>query len=225
MFEIIRANKWERPIYFSSTMLSDNYHGLDKYLFMEGWTYRLLPIEKDLSARFGTNINAAKMYENITENFQFSHLSSQRYFNENERSLLSRKRYLFARLAEALYFEGEAEKSRKVLDMCIELIPDETLPYDYFILETIRGYYNLGRKSIAEEISVTCMENCMDELDFYFALPLKHRKAVDNYIKRSLSTMKEIYDLADRYNHSILKAVAWQNFSTYFDKYEKTLAR
>ncbi len=225
MFEIIRANKWERPIYFSSTMLSDNYQGLDKYLFQEAWAYRLLPVDKDLSERFGTNINAEKMYENIIENFRLEHLTNQSYFNENERSLLSRKRYLFARLAEALYFDGEAEKSREILDLCIELIPNETLPYDFFILETIRGYYNLGRKSIAEEISLICMNNCMIELDYYYALPHKHRKAVDSYIKRSLSTMKEIHDLADRYNHNLLKAEVWKNFSLYFDKYEKTIAR
>jgi hypothetical protein len=225
MLEIIRANKWERPIYFSSTMLSDNYYGLDKYLYQEGWTYRLLPVDLDFSERFGTNVNAQKMYGNITENFRLSHLTEQKYFNENERSLLSRKRYLFARLAEALYFEGEAKKSKQVLDMCIELIPDEILPYDYFILETIRGYYNLGRKSIAEEISRTCMKNCMNELDYYYALPHKQKKAVDNYIKRSLSTIREIYELADKYNHSVFKAEVGKNFSDYFDKYEKTIAK
>src|SRR3546814_10253228 len=37
-------NNWERPVYFASTVPSENFMGLDNYLVSEGFALRLMPI-------------------------------------------------------------------------------------------------------------------------------------------------------------------------------------
>ncbi len=41
--DIIKANKWERPFYFSVTVTEENFVGLGDYLVMEGMGQRLVP--------------------------------------------------------------------------------------------------------------------------------------------------------------------------------------
>jgi hypothetical protein len=43
VLNIIDANKWKKPIYFSVTVSSDNFMGMGPYLRMEGLVYRILP--------------------------------------------------------------------------------------------------------------------------------------------------------------------------------------
>src|SRR5690606_40385233 len=43
IMDILVNNNWERPIYFATTVPSENFMGLDKYLVSEGFALRLMP--------------------------------------------------------------------------------------------------------------------------------------------------------------------------------------
>ena len=43
MLDVIKANKWKRPIYFSATVSPENFVGLGDYLLLEGMAHKLLP--------------------------------------------------------------------------------------------------------------------------------------------------------------------------------------
>ena len=219
LFEIIRSNKWERPLYFSSTMPSDNYLGLDNYLFQEGWTYRLLPINYENSNPERINVNAKIMYENLTKEFLYNHIISEKYYDELRRSLLYRERQMYAKLAEALYYDGEIEKSKEILDKCLELFSDQIIPYDYFMLDIIKGYYRLGRKSIAREISEVLISNIISELEFYMSFEKRQFRTMDLQIKKALSTLQELHNLADEFKHIEIKPVLQKHFENYFSLY------
>jgi hypothetical protein len=45
LFDILVNNNWERPIYFGAGISDDSYIGLEKYLYLEGYAHRLLPIK------------------------------------------------------------------------------------------------------------------------------------------------------------------------------------
>src|SRR5690606_36444724 len=45
MFDILANNNWERPVYFATSVSEDTYMGLDEYLYLEGYAYRLLPLK------------------------------------------------------------------------------------------------------------------------------------------------------------------------------------
>ena len=47
IMDLISTNKWDRPIYFSTTVPSTQYKGLEKYFIQEGLAYRVAPIKID----------------------------------------------------------------------------------------------------------------------------------------------------------------------------------
>ena len=61
--EIIRANNWERPIYFAVTV--DDFMGYYDNLSLEGMAFRLVP------TRERHQVNVEKTYENVFENYRY----------------------------------------------------------------------------------------------------------------------------------------------------------
>ncbi len=51
MLDILAHNNWKRPIYFAITVPEDNFIGLKKYLYNEGFAYRLLPLTPSCCCR------------------------------------------------------------------------------------------------------------------------------------------------------------------------------
>ena len=59
IMQIINDAKWKYPIYFAVTVSPSNKIGLDKYLTMEGLTFKLNDHKVE------NNINPEIMYENL----------------------------------------------------------------------------------------------------------------------------------------------------------------
>jgi hypothetical protein len=202
VLEIIRNNIWRRPIYFSSTMNSRNYLGLDKYLYLEGFAYRIMPIETDISEDELVNVNAQVMYSNLIENFKWGSLADHpNHIDEATRVMLINVRNHFSRLARGLYFDGEIKKSEEVLNLCISLIPNELIPYDYYMVGVVHGYYRINQKAKAREIAMTLAQNSLQELIYYASFAPRQKASMDVYQQRAMKTIEEIYILANQYKH------------------------
>jgi hypothetical protein len=202
LMEIIRSSLMQRPIYFSSLTNSRNYMGLEKYLYLEGFAYRLIPIDTDISADDPVNVNAINMYDNFTNKFVWGNvLTNPGYLDETGRTSLINLRNHYSRLSRGLYFEGEIKKSEEVLDYCIKLIPNELIPFDYYTVGLVHAYYRINKKAKAGEIAIITAENALSELEFYAKFPRTKTKPIKIYQQRALKTIEEIYILADKYSH------------------------
>ncbi|MDD2633910.1 MAG: DUF2723 domain-containing protein [Bacteroidales bacterium] len=202
VLEIIRNHLWDRPIYFSSTMNTRNYLGLDKYLYLEGFAYRLMPLETDISEDKLVNVNAKIMYNNVSNKFKWGSLKTQnRPSDMATRTSLINSRNHFTRLARGLYFEGEIKKSEEVLDMCVKLIPNELIPFDYYNVGIVHGYYRVNKKAKARELASVISQNSLQELIFYSSFSKQQQTALDIYKQRAMQTIQELYVLANQYKH------------------------
>ena len=47
IMDLLSTNKWERPVYYSTTVPSTQYKGLEKYFIQEGLAYRIVPVRTD----------------------------------------------------------------------------------------------------------------------------------------------------------------------------------
>ncbi|MBK9026211.1 MAG: hypothetical protein IPL69_20305 [Saprospiraceae bacterium] len=47
ILNILANNHWKRPIYFATTVGSENYLNLEPYFQLEGLTYRIVPIRTE----------------------------------------------------------------------------------------------------------------------------------------------------------------------------------
>ncbi|MDD3860749.1 MAG: DUF2723 domain-containing protein [Bacteroidales bacterium] len=202
VLEIIRANMWQKPIYFSSMMNSSNYLGLEKYLYLEGLVYRLIPVETDISVADPVNVNSYAMYMNFTRNFKWGNLrESDIYYDENTRNSLINLRNHYSRLARGLYFAGAIKQSQQMLDECIKLIPNNLIAFDYYMVGIVHGYYRINKNAEAAEIALITAENALAELEFYSKFPVQKSRSLKLYQQRAMKTIEELYILAKEYKH------------------------
>ncbi|MBK6836878.1 MAG: DUF2723 domain-containing protein [Bacteroidetes bacterium] len=143
ILNILANNHWKRPIYFATTVGSENYLNLEPYFQLEGLTYRIVPIRTEsksemVPGRVNTNI----MYNNVMTKFVWGNMKNPDvYLDENNMRMTTNFRINFSRLAEELMNENKKDSAIKVLDKCVEEMPDKTIHYNYFMTKIAELYY------------------------------------------------------------------------------------
>ena len=141
VMDIIKANKFERPIYFANTVMGDNLLGLDNYLRMEGMAQRLLPYP--ISPEDG-GVNRDVMYRSIMETPQqpskdfhygmlFRGLDNKDIFYDGvQKDMIRSYGPIFIRLAQS-YSNDSTQFARadQVLDRLQQVISPDVTPLDY----------------------------------------------------------------------------------------------
>lgn len=143
ILNIIAANQWKRPIYFTSPM---GELGFGPFLRKEGLSYRLVPVLPrysqmkwvvDQSMRAnglgGTALrdnNLDVMYTNLMEKFRFGGAERKGiYFDEENRRHLLNIRSVYAEAAGNLADAGRKAEAKKLLEKIESSITPASLPY------------------------------------------------------------------------------------------------
>jgi len=119
------------------------------------------------------------------------------YMDENNRRMCMNLRNNFARLAESLYREGKKDKAVEVLDKSIELMPNENIPYNFFILPTVEAYYKMGEFEKANAIVEVLFTMYSQECSYYFDLPDTYFNPVKNEAQQSISVLYRLSQLTN----------------------------
>ena len=173
VWDIVRTNVWQRPVYFAVTVSPDSKIGLDDYMWMDGLAWRLQP-NKAPSGDVGIHaaiMDANLMKDNVvpSKEPQYGYLfrglnDSSIYFDENIRRLTMNYRYSFIRLA--LYYqmvENRPDRGKEVLARMESLVPRSVIPMDWRLMTDIMGIYQrIGSETMfnvyAAEVERACLE-------------------------------------------------------------------
>ncbi|WP_031530044.1 glycosyltransferase family 117 protein [Dyadobacter crusticola] len=149
MLDIIASNDWKRPVYFSSTMGSSNNLGLQEYLQLEGYAYRLLPVR--VPGASDGYVNSDIMFENMmNKTFWRETHNPQVYYDDTYRgSPVFTARLSFLRLAEQLIVEKKVDKARQVIDKAMRVMPDDTIPFDQVSAGFVGVLFDVGENKKA----------------------------------------------------------------------------
>ncbi len=124
MLDIIAHNNWKRPVCLTVTAGLSNIVGLDKYMYREGFAYRLLPLKPD-TAIMGDRVNSEVMYNNVMNKFRFGNFKHASYLDEQSVQLFySVFTTTFHDLAAQLAAEGQNKKALNVLRKYDEVMPN-----------------------------------------------------------------------------------------------------
>jgi tetratricopeptide (TPR) repeat protein len=197
VLDLLSTNKWERPVYFAITCASESYFGLGDFFKLEGFAYRLTSTKKDTIDEQTGSVNSLLMYSNFMTKFDWSGLNK---INSHEKLLCMNYRNNFSRLACALISDNKLDSARLVLDKCIEIIPNEIVYYDSYLLPIIECYYKLKEYTKANDIAKVLANNLNNNIDNYYDITIVTRS--DNKIE----AIKRLEELATIYNQiDILK--------------------
>ncbi|MEX0994836.1 MAG: DUF2723 domain-containing protein, partial [Balneolaceae bacterium] len=122
VIEILRNNKWLRPVYFANTVSRQGQLGLQEYFQFEGKAHRVIPKKRDGVGQFG--YVDPEVHISRLENFRFQDWNHpDAYFDENIRRMLTNYRVGFTELADVLMERGEHQRAAHWLEFGEDNIP------------------------------------------------------------------------------------------------------
>ena len=220
VLDLLATNDWKRPVYFVATTGTDTYVGLDKYFHQEWLAYRLLPVRAIASEQEIGDVNTALMYDNLMNKFKFGGLNNPKvYLDENTMRMVMNLRSVYARLASALLTEGKKDSALKVIERCLAEMPDNTVPYDYFVVTLADGLYKTGNPQKAGQIAEKLITSSTAKLAYYFSFPDQDLKAMETPMQEALFTLQKIGVIAREANQEKLAVLADENLNKYYEMY------
>lgn len=190
VLNIIAANRWERPIYFTSPY---GELGFAQYLRKDGLAYRLVPIRTEYpqanwtlegvlrqAQLGGTQVrdnNDTVMFNNLMEKYRFGGADKKGvYFDEENRRHLLNIRSVYAEAAGNLADKGEKEKAQKLLDKVEAGIDTDNLPYAMVSrfnshnqtgLLYLEACYKAGKTELAEKVRLSVRRDLEQQRKYY----------------------------------------------------------
>jgi hypothetical protein len=220
VLDIIAHNNWKRPIYFSSSVASDALQGLSEFTLQEGIAYRLVPVHVKANDGQPGGVNTPVMYHNLMDKFYWHNLNNPNvYLDETCRRLAMNYRNAFSRLANGLITEGQNAKAIKVLDFCMEKLPEKQLPYDFFALQMASAYANAGDSKKAATIWNRMIAICKENIDYGLLTTYIKGAGMDGETQQNMYYLQKIVQDAGKTKQVETEKVA----KTLFEKYYNNL--
>jgi hypothetical protein len=217
IIDLLANNNWKRPVYFATTVGTENFLNLDDYFQLEGLAYRLVPIKKSDSSpqqQFRGTVNADIMYDNVMNKFLWGNMKDKRvYMDENNLRMTTNMRINLIRLTDALIDEGKSDSAMAVLDKEMEEMPDYNVPYNIFMTRVAEQYFRLAGSTDSAGVSTSDLElnkrnACRDKatmivkrldeinrdnMDYYLSLKgTDYYKLVDTEVNQSLYVLQAL---------------------------------
>ncbi|MEE1142799.1 MAG: DUF2723 domain-containing protein [Bacteroidales bacterium] len=171
--DIIATNIEKRPIYFSAYSI-DDFFGLENYLRLEGFAYKLegTPIEnQEIIALKAGEINEDKMYENFIHKFQWKNFDKQGvYYNEIERDIVKQFYDNSICLAYKLLQKNKADKALIVCNSLSENLPFTLHYYPEAAADLAIIYSLLGQEEKSDSYIYLSTEQFSQIMQQYFSL-------------------------------------------------------
>ncbi len=214
MLDILAHNNWKRPIYFAVTVPSSNYIGLEKYLYNEGFAYRLVPLKApaaDSTQDEPDRVNTDQMYNNIINKFKWGNMKNARYLDPESTRMIATIIKTFNTLASKLLAEGRTEEAKKVLNKSMEVVPDQNNQF-YFVLHryyTADLLYKVNETAEANKLVTYTADYIDKELTF-----LGGQSSPDmNNIQLGVSVMNELIKITEANKQTALNTQLKNKFA------------
>ena len=229
--DMLQNNDWDRPIYFAITVGGDAYLQLENYFQLEGLAYRLVPIRTKGQGGQTGRVDTDIMYDNVMNKFKWGGMDGDVYMGETNMRMTYNLRNNFARLADALLREGKTDSAIAVLDKCIEVMPDHSIPYNFFLTPIAEAYYRAGRQgqdSLSTQKATVLMTRLMEiyegDLTFYLSLPREKAKEIKAETERAMSVFQRLMQIAKAYKQDELHTQLKDKFTVFQADYQHTQA-
>jgi tetratricopeptide (TPR) repeat protein len=222
VIDLLSQNDWKRPIYFAATAPASSYLNLAPYLQLEGLAYRLVPIKQSAAEQQQeTRIATDTMYNNIMTKFVWGGMEKKDVFLDDVfvRSCALNVRQRIAALGSALAAEGKKEQAIKVLDKCLEITPEENVPFDGTIFSIAIAYYQAGADKKANDLAKRLFDNFEENMKYYGSFKSRDRVTFMSDIERTQEIMERLIYFTDMFKQPELSKQFEARYNTILQTY------
>jgi hypothetical protein len=172
LLDILAHNNWKRPICFTTTIGQDNLIGLQQYLYIEGFTYHLIPFKADTANKDQlSKTNSLVMYDNMINKFKYGNFKTAKYLDHESTNMfypvLVTK---FYELAQGLIKDGHKDLARKALDKFEAVMPDINPGLEVANSKMLMAQvaYQLDKTALANKLINSVDGYLTDQLDYNY---------------------------------------------------------
>lgn len=208
MIDLLAHNDWKRPIYFAATAPASSYLNLAPYLQLEGLAYRLVPIKQNEveSQQQETRVATDIMYDNFMNKFKWGSMDIKGTYLDDVflRSCALNVRQRVGALANALIEEGKKDKAIKALDKCLEVTPQENVPYDATLYSIVIGYYQAGATEKANALAKKLFDNYESNINYYYSFDRKSIPEFGSDVQQAQDILERLIYFANNFKQTAL---------------------
>jgi hypothetical protein len=220
IMDMLSTFKWERPVYFSTTVPSSQYKGLEKYFVQEGLAYRIVPIKTDKpeQGEFGM-IDPVVMYDNMMNKFKWGNAADPSvYLDENNKRMFSNFRRTFGNLGKALLLKGDTSKAVEAAHRGLEIVPAEKMPNDFFSINLAEVLIRSGKTEEGEKLLFDVLEYSKKYLDYAVSLPVEKRFGLEYPTGINMQAFLDIYNLSVSLKLNKVASAVEPEINNYYSK-------
>ncbi|MCC6690399.1 MAG: DUF2723 domain-containing protein [Bacteroidia bacterium] len=198
VLDLLATNNWERPIYFAVTTGPESYLNLQDYFQLEGLAYRLVPVKASPQEQqvSGTRVATDIMYNNVMK-FSWGGMDKKGvYLDENIQRMCTNLRIQLGTLATTLLNEGKKDKAMNIVDKCLEVMPEENVPYDATIYQLVMTYYQLGANDKANKVAKRLFDIFESDMNYYISLGQTGASAYGREMRQAHEVMNRLVYMA-----------------------------
>jgi hypothetical protein len=199
ILNIIAANKWKRPICFTSPY---GELGFEKYLRQKGMTYQLVPVEN-------AGVDLDWVLDKMQHKFVFGNAETKGvYYDEENRRHLNSIRLAYAQAAAALAESGRKKDAAALLDKCDKMMLQENIPYgmigryqqhNQISLQTLYAALKADDDVLVKKISKSLHDDMKQQSDYYQSLPDSRRDALSDEESRNTNLLNSLNGLEQQF--------------------------
>ena len=199
ILNIIAANNWKRPIYFTSPYGD---LGFQQYLRTDALTYRLVPVKN-------SEVNGNWAYDVMMKKFAFGNANVPGvYFDEENRRHLNTLRMQYAQVASYLADNGKKEEAKNLLERCDKNMLQENFPYglasrrqqqDQISYQFLIATYKAGDTVLAKKVSNILRTDLEQQIMYFNSLnddrqaPLAYENQMVQQLLQGIQGMEQYF--------------------------------
>ncbi|MEO6818300.1 MAG: DUF2723 domain-containing protein [Ginsengibacter sp.] len=203
ILNIIAANNWERPIYFTS--LYDEL-GFGNYLRVDGMSYRLVPV-------LNHPVNEAWTYNVMMNKFAFGNANIPGvYFDEENRRHLNSIRLQFAQVALSLVDKNNKAEANNLLERADKNMLQQNFPYamasrgqrqNQFSTQFLVAAYKAGNLPLAKKISDELRKDLEQQVTYYNNLDENKQISLSNDNQMVVQLLQQIQGMEQVFKNGV----------------------
>ncbi|MES2653194.1 MAG: DUF2723 domain-containing protein [Bacteroidota bacterium] len=219
MFDILVHNNWKRPVYFAASVSEDTYIGLDKYLYLEGYAYRLLPLKPSLAEDFSkteqTNTNLA--YKHYVKEFELGGFKTAKYLDPESRRVMQGTLSFANTLTKNLVRENKIKMAKEVMERTLAAIPlqNSSLSDTLNKIGLVQNLYSLGNLSKANQITEATSAFIAAEFDYIASIKPEQQQTLINDLQVGFFVLQQLDRTTEYFEQKKLNKVIKEQLKNY----------
>ena len=203
VLNIIAANNWKRPIYFTNAGAE---LGFDQYLRRDGLSYRLAPVKN-------SRVNTNWMLDKLTNKFAFGNADKAGvYFDEENRRHLGGIRSAYAELAIDLVAKNRKEEAKTVLNKADKMMHESNFGYGLTSrgnlhnrnsLLFLEACYLAGDQALIQKVSAAVKKDLQQQVNYYNTLSGQKADNMAQEKQTAESYLQTLVQMQAMYNPSV----------------------